>query len=176
MDIRKAQGFALIDLIFVCGIIGLLSSIAIPRMLMAQQAAGASSAIGSLRAISSGQLTYALTCGNGFYSPDLPTLGVPPAGTTEPYITPGLSVGTTVIRSGYILQLEGTAYPGAPPSCNGLGAGAAAQGWRAGADPTASGGFRFFAVNASGTIYEHTAELYTSMPEVGTPPMGHLLR
>lgn len=176
MDIRKAQGFALIDLIFVCGIIGLLSSIAIPRMLLAQQAAGASSAIGSLRAISSGQLTYALTCGNGFYSPDLPTLGVPPAGTTEPYITPGLSVGTTVIRSGYMLQLEGTAYPGAPPSCNGLGAGAAAQGWRAGADPTVSGGFRFFAVNASGTIYEHNAEIYTSMPEVGTPPVGHLLR
>jgi len=145
-------------------------------MLMAQQAAGASSAIGSLRALSSAQLTYALTCGNGFYSPDLPTLGVPPPGTTVPYVTPGLSIGTTVIRSGYLFQLEGTAYPGAPPSCNGLGAGAAAQGWRAGADPTNSGAFRFFAVNASGTIYEHSSELYTSMPEVGSPPVGHLLR
>lgn len=176
MAIRKAQGFALIDLIFVCGIIGLLSSIAIPRMLLAQQAAGASSAIGSLRTLSSAQLTYALTCGNGFYSPDLPTLGVPPPGSNEPYITPGLSGGATVIRSGYLLQLEGTAYPGAPPSCNGLGAGAAAQGWRAGADPTTSGAFRFFAVNSNGTIYEHTSEIFTSMPEVGTPAVGRLLR
>ena len=62
---RKAQGFALIDLIFVCGIIGLLASIAMPRLALAQQAAGASSAIASMRAISSAQLTYALSCGNG---------------------------------------------------------------------------------------------------------------
>ena len=34
--IRKAQGFALIDLIFVCGIIGLLCSIALPRLLLRQ--------------------------------------------------------------------------------------------------------------------------------------------
>ena len=47
---RKAQGFALIDLIFVCGIIGLLSSIALPRLMLAKQAAGAASAIGIMRA------------------------------------------------------------------------------------------------------------------------------
>lgn len=176
MAIRKAQGFALIDLIFVIGIIGLLSSIAIPRMLLAQQAAGASSAVGSLRTVSSAQLTYALTCGNGFYSPDLPTLGVSPPGSSAPYISPGLSGGATVIRSGYLFQLEGTAYPGAPPTCNGLAVGAAAQGYRAGADPTTTGAVRFFAVNASGTIYEHTSELFTAMPEVGAPPIGRLLR
>ena len=43
MTIRKEQGFALIDLIFVCGIIGLLCSIALPRLLLAKQAAGAAS-------------------------------------------------------------------------------------------------------------------------------------
>ncbi len=47
MLIRKAQGFALIDLIFVCGIIGLLSSIAVPQLVLAKQAAGAASALGS---------------------------------------------------------------------------------------------------------------------------------
>ena len=31
MNIRKAHGFALIDLVFVCGMIGLLSSIAVPK-------------------------------------------------------------------------------------------------------------------------------------------------
>ena len=70
-EIRNASGFALIDLIFVCGIIGLLSSIAVPSLLRAKQAAGAASAIGSLRAIASAQLTFALTCGSGFYAPDL---------------------------------------------------------------------------------------------------------
>ncbi len=59
---RKESGFALIDLIFVCGIIGLLASIAIPRLTTARDAANASSAIGSMRAINSGQLTFALTC------------------------------------------------------------------------------------------------------------------
>jgi hypothetical protein len=40
-------------------------------MLLAQQAAGASSAIGSLRTIGSAELTFALTCGSGFYAPNL---------------------------------------------------------------------------------------------------------
>src|SRR4026208_1510697 len=97
--IRKAQGFALIDLVFVCGIIGLLSSIALPRMLLAQQAAGASSAMGSLRTISSSELTFALTCGNGFYAPNLLALGTPPPGSTDAFIAPGLSSGNTLVRS-----------------------------------------------------------------------------
>ena len=60
---RKAQGFALIDLIFVCGIIGLLASIALPRLTLAKSAAGSASAIGSMRTINSAELTFALTCG-----------------------------------------------------------------------------------------------------------------
>ena len=50
---RKPQGFALIDLVFVCGIIGLLASIALPRLTLAKSAAGAASAMGTLRAITS---------------------------------------------------------------------------------------------------------------------------
>ena len=86
MRIRKADGFALIDLLFVCGIVGLLSSIALPRLTQARQSAGASSAIGSMRAINSAQLTFALTCGAGFYAPNLTTLGTAPPGSTEPFI------------------------------------------------------------------------------------------
>src|SRR5262245_45236880 len=74
MKARSAHGFALIDLIFVCGIIGVLAVIAMPRLLLAKQAAGAASAIGSLRAIDSSQLTFALTCGGGFYAPSLTVL------------------------------------------------------------------------------------------------------
>jgi type II secretory pathway pseudopilin PulG len=174
--IRKAQGFALIDLIFVCGIIGLLCSIALPRMMMAQQAAGASSAIGTMRTLSSAELTYALTCGSGFYAPDLPTLGTPPPGSNEPFITPALSAGMSVTRSGYLIQLEGLPYAGSPPTCNGLAPGQSAQGFRVGADAMAIDAVRFFGTNSNGVIYEHTSELFSAMPEAGPPPVGRLLR
>ena len=176
MVIRKAQGFALIDLVFVCGIIGLLSSIALPRMLLAQQAAGASSAIGSLRTIGSAELTFALTCGSGFYAPNLTVLGTPPPGSNDAFIAPTLSAGNTVVRSGYVFQLEGLPFPGSPSPCNGTNPSETAQGFRAGADPVGSGNSRYFAINAAGSIYEHTASLFVDMPELGEPVEGRVLR
>lgn len=174
--LRNAQGFALIDLLFVCGIIGLLCSIALPRLLLAKQSAGAASAIGSMRYINSAQLTYALTCGNGFYAPNLRTLGVPPPGSQEPFLAGGLTGGDTVIKSGYSITVEGIPYTGAPPTCNGLGGSEAAQGFRASADPVEPGNSRFFGTNANNFIYEHSASLFSSMPEVGESPVGRPLR
>ena len=176
MSIKKAEGFALIDMIFVCGVIGLLSTIALPRLLMAKQAAGAASAIGSMRAINSAQLTYALTCGNGFYAPNLSTLGRAPIGSREPYIGGGLGAADTVTKSSYVITMNAAPFAGAPPSCNGLAAGEAGQGFRAGADPTDPQNPRYFATNSNGLIYEHTAGLLATIPEVGEPPAGHLLR
>lgn len=176
MSIRKAQGFALIDLIFVCGIIGLLCSIALPRLLLAKQAAGAASAVGSMRAINSSQLTYALTCGNGFYAPNLTTLGVAPPGSNEAFITPALSQADTVTKSSYIIRMEATPFAGAPETCNGLAMGAAGQSFKAVADAAEPGNLRFFATNANGLIYEDVASMFATMPEVGTPASGHLLR
>lgn len=172
----KAEGFALIDLLFVCGIIGLLCSIALPRLLLAKQSAGAASAIGSMRAINSGQLTYALTCGNGFYAPNLTTLGIPPAGSQEPFLAGGLTGSDSVIKSGYTIKIEGAPYSGAPPTCNGLGASEAAQGFRASAEPTEASNSRFFATNASSFVYEHSSSLFATMPEVGESPVGMPLR
>jgi competence protein ComGC len=174
--IRKAHGFALIDLLFVCGVIGLLASIAAPRLIKAKQSAGAASAIGSMRAVSSGQLTFALTCGAGFYAPNLTTLGTPGIGSKEPYITTGLGMADSVIKAGYIIQMAATGYALAPPACNGLGPGLAGQGFVAAADPVEPGNTRFFATNANGMIYEHTSGLFAIMPEVGDPASGHTLR
>src|SRR5262249_16830051 len=123
----NVRGFALLDLIFVCGIIGLLASIALPQLSLARASAGAASAIGSVRAITSSQLTYALTCGNGFYAPKLTTLGTAPPASIQPYIGGGLGDADTVSKSGYTIKMTGTAYPGAPPTCNGVAAGDAAQ-------------------------------------------------
>jgi len=172
----KAQGFALIDLIFVCGIIGLLCGIALPRLLLARQSAGSAAAIGSMRSINSAELTYALTCGSGFYAPNLTTLGVPPPGSNEPYLSPGLTSSNSVIKSGYTITVEGASFPGAPPTCNGLGGGQSAQGFRSGADPVDPVNPRFFSSNASGSIYEDNTSLFAAMPEVGQPAQGHPLR
>ena len=173
--IRKAQGFALIDLIFVCGIIGVLSSIALPRLLLAQQSAGAASAVGSMRAINSSQLTYALTCGAGFYAPNLTTLGTAPIGSRESFISADLGTSNTILKSGYIIQMAATPFGGAPPSCNGLGAGLAGQGFSAAADPSQPTNSRFFATNANNIIYEHAASMFAVMPESGPPPVGQMI-
>ena len=65
MRIRSAAGFALIDLLFVCGIIGLLSGMALPRLMAAKGSAQAASAISTLRVVSSAEVTFAITCGSG---------------------------------------------------------------------------------------------------------------
>lgn len=176
MNIRKADGFALIDILFVCAIMGILATIALPRMLMARQSAGAASAIGSLRTIHSSQLTFALTCGAGFYAPNLTTLGRAPVGSNEAFITPNLSSANSVTRSGYVIKIDATAYAGAPSTCNGLPLGETAQAWLAIADPNEADNFRHFATNVNGSIFEHTSTLDGIMPEVGEPAAGHLLR
>jgi type II secretory pathway pseudopilin PulG len=171
----KAQGFALIDLIFVCGIIGLLCSIALPRLLLAKQAAGSASAIGSMRTISSAQLTYALTCGSGFYAPSLTTLGTPPPGSHEAFIGGDLGAADVVTKSSYTIQLTASAYSGAPPTCNGLGPNLAGQGFKAAADPADPSNTRFFGTNANAVIYEDATTLFGAMPEVGVPVIGAAL-
>ena len=172
--IRSSRGFALIDLIFVCGIIGVLVGVALPRLTAAKAAAGVASAIGSLRAINSAQLTYALTCGNGFYAPSLTTLGTAPPGSNEPFIGQGLGAADSVTKSGFIMRVSASPFAGAPSSCNGLAAGDGGQGYKAVADPgSPDAAPRYFGSNASGLLYEHNVSLWTLMPEIGDPDTGH---
>ena len=172
---REQHGFALVDLVFCCGLIGLLAAIATPRMLLAKQAAGSASAIGSLRAINSGQLTYAFTCGFGFYAPNLTTLGELPPGSHEAFISSGMSSADTVIHSGYLFKLAAEPEKQAPASCNGLDSGEGGSGFKAGADPVEPGNTRFFATNSSVEIFEDTESLYEDMPESGEPEAGHVI-
>jgi prepilin-type N-terminal cleavage/methylation domain-containing protein len=172
---NKQTGFTLIEVLFVCALIGIISAMALPRLLMAKQAADASSAIGSMRTINSSQLGYAASCGGGYYSPDLTTLGVPSGASNVPFISPDLSLANTVVKSGYTIDMMGTPDPSAPATCNGLPAGAASKAFKAGADPGTPTNYRYFATNAGATIYEDTASLYAGMPEMGIPLTGHTL-
>jgi type II secretory pathway pseudopilin PulG len=175
MSVRREHGFALVDLVFVCGIIGILASIALPRMLTARQAASATSAIGSLRAVNSGQLTYAFTCGFGFYAPNLTTLGALPEGSNEAFISPGLGSEDEVIRSGYLFTMSAEAVDSAPASCNGLDAGEGGSGFKATADPIEPGNGRYFGTNASVEIFEHSSSLQDDLPENGEPEVGFVI-
>jgi type IV pilus assembly protein PilA len=180
MDVRMATrtrrdaGFTLIDMLFVIALIGLLSTLAIPGLMRARGAAQSASAIGSMRVINSSQLSFAITCGLGFYAPDLETLGWKPPGAIDAFLPPEMSSASTFIKSGYNFSLAGTSLAGAPATCNGLNAGLAAPGYAAIADtldPTGSQP-RFFGTNADGMIYEHFESYALTMPEAGPPPAG----
>jgi type II secretory pathway pseudopilin PulG len=173
--IRQAHGFALIDLLFTCGIVGVVCSIAAPPLFRARATAGSASAIGTMRTISSAQLTYALTCGSGFYAPNLMTLGKLPVGSTAAFISSDIGAANKVVKSTYEIQVAAKAFEGAPPSCNGLEAGEGGQGFKAAADPLDVTNSRHFATNATNSIYEDNASLWGVMPEIGEPPSGHVL-
>jgi len=173
LRIRAAAGFALIDLLFVCGIIGLLSGIALPRLMAARGSAQAASAISTIRTIGSGEVSFAITCGNGFYAPSLTALGLAPPGGTEGFVKGDLGAADTVIKSGYQFQIFATPFAGAPDTCNLLGSGVTGLAYKAGGDPLdTTNNLRYFAANAGNVIWEDIAPLYPAMPEFGDSLAG----
>ena len=172
-SVRSTAGFALVDLLFVCGIISLLCGIAMPRLMAAKGSAQSASAISTLRVISSGQVTFAITCGSGFYAPSLTVLGKPPAGASDGFVKGELAAADIVIRSGYQFQIYSTPFAGAPDTCSNAGAGITGLAFKTQADPLdVQNNSRYFSLNAGNTIWEDTASLFATMPESGDPPTG----
>lgn len=168
-------GFTLIDLLFVIALIGLISTLAIPGIMRVKSSAQAGSALATIRVMNSAQLSFAISCGLGFYAPDLPTLGIKPFGAPDAFLPPDLSNGPVVMRTGYNFSLALTPVAGTPATCNGLAPGATGAAYALVADPLAGEG-RFFGTNADGVIYEHTASLAATMPETGPPPAGNPIK
>jgi type II secretory pathway pseudopilin PulG len=167
------SGFTLIDLLFTASLICTIATMALPSLLRARGVAQSASAVATLRVVNSAQLSFAVTCGSGFYSPTFPTLGVAPPASSTAFLPPELTSGVSFVKQGYNYTMGGTALAGAPASCNGLPFGGAAPGYSASADPMDPvGNPHFYATNADGTIYLHDAPLGSVMPESGPPPIG----
>ncbi len=165
MSTTGRNGFTLVELLFVVGIIGVLSAVAAPALTRTRMAANESSAAGALRTINSGQQAFWATCGGGYYSPSLQNLGLPVAGTPG-YVGPELSGPSPVIKSGYEIDMD-TDNPMPGTSCNG---GALATTYHLTADPLPGRGRRYFGTNGGGAIFQSTATLFTDMPDSGGPP------
>ena len=177
MKVRSAAGFAIVDLLFVCGIIGILSSIALPRLMTARGAATSASAIGSLRVIGSSQVAFAITCGAGFYAPSLTKLAKPPVGSPEGFLKNDLGAADQIVKSGYQFEMTASPYGGAPDTCNALGTGITGLAFKVRGDPLdTANNTRYFASNANNVIWEDVASMFAAMPESGDSPSGHPIK
>ena len=171
--VRSNAGFTLIDMLFVVALVGLLASLAIPGLMKARGAAQSASALGTLRVVNSAELSFAITCGLGFYSPDFPTLAITPPGSVDAFLPAELATGPTFVKGGYLFSLAGITLPGAPATCNGLGPGSTSPAYAVVADHLgAVPNGRFFGTNADGIIWEHSVSLAGTMPETGGPLAG----
>jgi prepilin-type N-terminal cleavage/methylation domain-containing protein len=92
------RGFSLIELLIVVAIILIIAAIAIPNFLRSRIAANQASAMQSMRIISTAEVTYSTTYGNGFTT-TMDALGPPPAGQGTSSTAAGLL--DEVLAGGY---------------------------------------------------------------------------
>jgi prepilin-type N-terminal cleavage/methylation domain-containing protein len=148
---NSSAGFTLIELLSVVAIIGILAAVAVPTLLRARITANEAAAIGSVRAINTGESAYAASAAQGSYTPSLAILVRPCPGGTIGFISPDLAADPSQ-KSGYEISLSAGSAAAGLNDCNGT---PSTQGYYLTAVPTTIGmtGHRGFASSSRGVVF-----------------------
>src|SRR5258708_25196942 len=110
INMKKQNGFSLIELLIVVVIIGIIAAIAIPNYLAARRSANEASTVSALRTLHGANAGYPATVGNGKFAVDLAALNS--ANLIDSTLSGAVAAANA--KNGYFYTYDGTGVNNTP--------------------------------------------------------------